>query len=54
MGDPAARLSGKRILRKIVSGNAMREMQIRKRRGAKTLWTRDPEALETCTNLAYL
>jgi len=44
----------KRLLRKIMSGNALRELRIRKQRGANTLWTRDPEALETCTNLAYL
>ena len=44
----------KRLLRKIMSGNAMRELRIQKQRGANTLWTQDPEALETCTKLAYL
>lgn len=44
----------KRLQRKVVSGNAMRELRIRKQCGANTLWTRDPEALETCTNLACL
>ena len=44
----------KRILRKIVSGNAVREFRIRQQCGANTNWMRDPEALQTCTNLAYL
>jgi glycosyltransferase involved in cell wall biosynthesis len=44
----------KRILRKIVSGNARRELQIRKWRGENTMWMRDPRAVETCANLACL
>jgi len=42
----------KRILRKIVSGNAKRELQIRKPRGENTLWMRNPGAVETCASLA--
>jgi hypothetical protein len=44
----------KRVLRKIVSGNATREVKIRQQRGEKTLWMRDAEAMKTCANLAYL
>jgi glycosyltransferase involved in cell wall biosynthesis len=44
----------KRLLRKIVSGNAARELRIRQQRGAQTLWMRSWEAQETCTNLACL
>lgn len=44
----------KRILRKLVSGNAVRELRIRQQRGANTLWMRNWEARETCTNLACL
>jgi hypothetical protein len=44
----------KRILRKIVSGNARREWLVRQQCGAKTLWMRDAEARETCANLACL
>jgi hypothetical protein len=44
----------KRLLRKIVSGNAARELRIRQQRGAQTLWMRSWEARETCTNLACL
>lgn len=47
-------LRAKRILRKLVSGNAVREMRIWQQCGANTLWMRNWEALETCTNLAYL
>ena len=41
----------KRILRKIVSGNAKREWLIRQQRGENTLWMRDEEARKTCANL---
>jgi len=44
----------KRILRKIVSGNALRELRIRQQRGEKTLWMRDTEAQATCASLACL
>jgi hypothetical protein len=41
----------KRILRKIVSGNAKRELLIRQQRGENTLWMRDAEARKTCASL---
>jgi glycosyltransferase involved in cell wall biosynthesis len=44
----------KRIVRKIVSGNAKRELLIRQQRGARTLWMRDEEARKTCASLACL
>ncbi len=44
----------KRMLRKIVSGNAKRELLIRQQRGGKTLWMRDAEAMKTCASLACL
>jgi glycosyltransferase involved in cell wall biosynthesis len=44
----------KRILRKLVSGNAVRELRIRQQRGANTRWMRNWEARETCTSLACL
>jgi glycosyltransferase involved in cell wall biosynthesis len=48
------RYRAKRVLRKIVSGNAVRELRIRQKRGANTLWMHSGEALETCTSLACL
>jgi glycosyltransferase involved in cell wall biosynthesis len=42
----------KRILRKIVSGNAKRELLVRQHRGQTTLWMRDEEAKKTCAHLA--
>lgn len=44
----------KRILRKIASGNAVRELRIRQQRGENTLWMRSPEAQATCSSLASL
>ena len=44
----------KRILRKIASGNAAREIGVRLQRGQKTLWMRDVEAQATCASLACL
>jgi glycosyltransferase involved in cell wall biosynthesis len=44
----------KRILRKITSGNAMRELRIRQQRGENTLWMRSAEAQATCSSLACL
>jgi GT2 family glycosyltransferase len=44
----------KRILRKIVTGNAKRELLIRRQRGEQTLWMRDGKAMVTCANLACL
>ena len=44
----------KRVLRKIVSGNAKREWLIRQQRGENTLWMRDAEARKTCASLACL
>jgi glycosyltransferase involved in cell wall biosynthesis len=44
----------KRVLRKLASGNARRELRIRQWRGENTLWMRMPEALETCASLACL
>ena len=42
----------KRVMRKIVSGNAWREMQIRMQTGAPTLWMRKAGVQEKCENLA--
>ena len=44
----------KRILRKVASGNVLRELRIRQQHGEKTLWMRDPEAQATCASLASL
>ena len=44
----------KRVLRKIVSGNAKRELLILGQCGEKTLWMRDVEAMKTCAKLACL
>lgn len=44
----------KRILRKIVSGNVRRELQVRQKRGENTMWMRDAEAMRTCATLACL
>lgn len=45
---------GKRILRKIASGNALRELRLRWQTGENTLWMRNSGALETCASLASL
>jgi glycosyltransferase involved in cell wall biosynthesis len=47
-------LRAKRVLRKIASGNALRELRIRQQTGENTLWMRDAEAQRTCANLACL
>ncbi|HVP53503.1 MAG TPA: glycosyltransferase family 2 protein [Candidatus Eisenbacteria bacterium] len=44
----------KRILLKITSGNAVREMRIRLQRGANTMWMRAAEAQATCASLTSL
>ncbi|HVO78651.1 MAG TPA: glycosyltransferase family 2 protein [Candidatus Bathyarchaeia archaeon] len=44
----------KRILRKIASGNAWREMRIRQQKGEPTLWMRNTEVQQKCASLAYL
>ncbi len=44
----------KRVLRKIASGNALRELRIRQQQGENTLWMRDPRAEEICASLACL
>ncbi len=45
---------GKRILRKIASGNALRELRLRWQQGENTLWMRNQGAQETCASLACL
>lgn len=45
---------GKRILRKIASGNALRELRLRWQQGGNTLWMRNSGAEETCASLACL
>lgn len=44
----------KRVMRKLASGNAWRELRIRQQRGEPTLWMHDTEAEQTCANLACL
>jgi len=44
----------KRILRKIASGNAMRELRMRQQRGENTLWMHSEEAQAKCSSLACL
>ena len=44
----------KRILRKIASGNAWRELRIRRQQGEPTLWMRNAEVQEKCASLACL
>jgi glycosyltransferase involved in cell wall biosynthesis len=44
----------KRILRKLASGNAWRELRIRQQKGAPTLWMRNAEVQAKCTSLACL
>ncbi len=45
---------GKRLLRKLLSGNLAREWRLRRMRGHDTLWTQRREGFDTCTNLASL
>ncbi|HZD30604.1 MAG TPA: glycosyltransferase family 2 protein [Candidatus Angelobacter sp.] len=42
----------KRIVRKIASGNAWRELRIRRQMGEPTLWMLNPEVEEKCASLA--
>ena len=44
----------KRVLRKIVSGNIVREFRVREMLGRDTRWQRGAEGSETCANLACL
>jgi glycosyltransferase involved in cell wall biosynthesis len=44
----------KRIMRKLASGNAWRELRIRRQKGEPTLWMRNPEVQEKCASLACL
>jgi glycosyltransferase involved in cell wall biosynthesis len=44
----------KRLLRKIASGNALRELRVRQQQGENTLWMRNPGVEQTCANLACL
>lgn len=44
----------KRLLRKMASGNILREIAVRRMMGRDTLWTRGVAGLETCANLASL
>jgi len=44
----------KRVMRKIASGNAWRELRIRREEGGPTLWMRNKEVQERCTDLACL
>jgi GT2 family glycosyltransferase len=45
---------GKRLLRKLFSGNLAREWRLRQMMGQDTLWTERPSALSTCASLASL
>ena len=44
----------KRVLKKIASGNAMRELRILRQRGEPTLWMRSAEVQAKCSSLASL
>ena len=44
----------KRILRKLASGNALRDLRIRRRQGEPTLWMHSMEVHEKCASLACL
>ncbi len=44
----------KRVMRKIASGNAWRELKIRRQKGEPTLWMRDAEVHDKCASLACL
>ena len=44
----------KRVMRKIASGNAWRELRIRRQKGNPTLWMRNAEVQERCVSLACL
>ena len=44
----------KRVLRKVASGNAVRELRIRRQRGENTLWMRSAEVQARCSSLACL
>jgi glycosyltransferase involved in cell wall biosynthesis len=44
----------KRVMRKIASGNAWRELKIRRQKGEPTLWMRDAEVQDKCASLACL
>jgi glycosyltransferase involved in cell wall biosynthesis len=44
----------KRVVRKIASGNAWRELKIRRQKGEPTLWMRDTEVELKCATLACL
>jgi hypothetical protein len=50
----AAAYRGKRILRKLLSGNFLREWRLRKMRGQDTLWTDRESGRVTCASLASL
>jgi GT2 family glycosyltransferase len=45
---------GKRLLRKLISGNLVRELHVRQMIGRDTLWVERIAALDTCANLASL
>lgn len=45
---------GRRVLRKLVSGNLAREWRLRQMLGRDTLWMKRTSALDTCSNLASL
>ncbi len=45
---------GKRVLRKLISGNISREWHLRQMVGRDTLWVDRTAALDTCTSLASL
>jgi glycosyltransferase involved in cell wall biosynthesis len=47
-------MRAKRIVRKLTSGNAWREAQIRRQKGTPTLWMRDAEVQAQCVSLACL
>jgi glycosyltransferase involved in cell wall biosynthesis len=44
----------KRLLRKVVSGNIVRELQVRQMLGRDTRWQTEAEGSETCASLACL
>jgi glycosyltransferase involved in cell wall biosynthesis len=44
----------KRVMRKFASGNAWRELQIRRQTGEPTLWMRNQEVQEKCNSLVCL